>query len=65
MILYTIYVAYDVYLWHLRCLSMALMMSIYGTCDITFLYNIYSDIYITLNIMFPVCKAHLCTFPFG
>ena len=56
MILYTIYVACDVYLWHLRCLSMALTTD--GTCDITFLYNIYGDIYITLNIMFPVCKAH-------
>lgn len=44
---------------------MSLTMSIYGTCDITFLYNIYGDIYITLNIMFPVCKAHFCTFPFG
>ena len=29
----SIYGTYDVYLWHLRGLSMALTMSIYGTYD--------------------------------
>ena len=30
----SVYGTYDVYLWHLRCLSMALTMSIYGTYDV-------------------------------
>ena len=30
----SIYVTYDVYLWHLRCLSMAFAMSIYVICDV-------------------------------
>ena len=44
----SIYGTYDVYLWHLR--QMALVTLLF--------YIIYGDIYITLNIMFPVCKAH-------